>query len=213
MEVEMTDEALVKKYRQARDMNSFKTLVRRYQNRIFNSAYHLIGNKEEAEEVVQDTFVKVHQGIDNFREDASFGAWVFRISHNLCMDILRNRKKRVAIQTIPLLARTGEETDGDFEAGVDDIADMTLEPAQVLDLKEESEIIEFSLKSLPEAQRAVLILHDLEGFQYQQIAEIIGASIGTVRSRLHYGRIKLKEMLDAYYAMKSNPVTPPITPR
>ncbi|MBX3072382.1 sigma-70 family RNA polymerase sigma factor [Candidatus Obscuribacterales bacterium] len=209
----MTDEALVKKYRQARDMNSFKTLVRRYQNRIFNSAYHLIGNKEEAEEVVQDTFVKVHQGIDNFREDASFGAWVFRISHNLCMDILRNRKKRVAIQTIPLLARTGEETDGDFEAGVDDIADMTLEPAQVLDLKEESEIIEFSLKSLPEAQRAVLILHDLEGFQYQQIAEIIGASIGTVRSRLHYGRIKLKEMLDAYYAMKSNPVTPPITPR
>jgi RNA polymerase sigma-70 factor (ECF subfamily) len=213
MEVEMTDEALVKKYRQARDMNSFKTLVRRYQNRIFNSAYHLIGNKEEAEEVVQDTFVKVHQGIDNFREDASFGAWVFRISHNLCMDILRNRKKRVAIQTIPLLARTGEETDGDYEAGVDDIADMTLEPAQVLDLKEESEIIEFSLKSLPEAQRAVLILHDLEGFQYQQIAEIIGASIGTVRSRLHYGRIKLKEMLDAYYAMKSNPVTPPITPR
>jgi len=209
----MTDEALVKKYRQARDMNSFKTLVRRYQNRIFNSAYHLIGNKEEAEEVVQDTFVKVHQGIDNFREDASFGAWVFRISHNLCMDILRNRKKRVAIQTIPLLARTGEETDGDYEAGVDDIADMTLEPAQVLDLKEESEIIEFSLKSLPEAQRAVLILHDLEGFQYQQIAEIIGASIGTVRSRLHYGRIKLKEMLDAYYAMKSNPVTPPITPR
>jgi len=209
----MTDEALVKKYRQARDMNSFKTLVRRYQNRIFNSAYHLIGNKEEAEEVAQDTFVKVHQGIDNFREDASFGAWVFRISHNLCMDILRNRKKRVAIQTIPLLARTGEETDGDYEAGVDDIADMTLEPAQVLDLKEESEIIEFSLKSLPEAQRAVLILHDLEGFQYQQIAEIIGASIGTVRSRLHYGRIKLKEMLDAYYAMKSNPVTPPITPR
>jgi len=213
MEVEMTDEALVKKYRQARDMNSFKTLVRRYQNRIFNSAYHLIGNKEEAEEVVQDTFVKVHQGIDNFREDASFGAWVFRISHNLCMDILRNRKKRIAIQTIPLLARTGEETDGDFEAGVDDIADMTLEPAQVLDLKEESEIIELSLKSLPEAQRAVLILHDLEGFQYQQIAEIIGASIGTVRSRLHYGRIKLKEMLDAYYAMKGNPVTPPITPR
>ncbi len=209
----MTDEALVKKYRQARDMNSFKTLVRRYQNRIFNSAYHLIGNKEEAEEVVQDTFVKVHQGIDNFREDASFGAWVFRISHNLCMDILRNRKKRVAIQTIPILARTGEETDGDYEAGVDDIADMTLEPAQVLDLKEESEIIELSLKSLPEAQRAVLILHDLEGFQYQQIAEIIGASIGTVRSRLHYGRIKLKEMLDAYYAMKGNPVTPPITPR
>ena len=210
----MNDEALVRNYRQARDVNSFKLLVRRYQNRIFNSAYHLIGNKEEAEEVVQDTFVKVHQGIDNFREDASFGAWVFRISHNLCVDILRNRKKRIAIQTIPISGRAGgEDAEGDYEAGVDDIADMTLEPAQVLDLKEESEIIEMSLKSLPEAQRAVLILHDLEGFQYQQIAEIIGASIGTVRSRLHYGRIKLKEMLDAYYAMKGSPVTPPITPR
>lgn len=209
----MSDEAFVKSYRQDRDMNSFKALVRRYQNRIFNSAYHLLGNKEEAEEVVQDTFVKVHQGIDNFREDASFGAWVFRISHNLCVDILRNRKKKKALQTIPFLVRGGEETDGDYEAGVDDVADVTLEPAQVLDLKEESAIIEASLKSLPEAQRAVLILHDLEGFQYQQIAEIIGASIGTVRSRLHYGRIKLKEMLDAYYAIKGNPVTPPITPR
>lgn len=209
----MTEEALVQSYRQARDMNSFKALVRRYQNRIFNSAYHLLGNKEEAEEVVQDTFVKVHQGIDHFREDASFGAWVFRISHNLCVDILRNRKKRKALQTIPFISRVGEDAEGDFEAGVDDVADMTLEPAQVLDLKEESAIIEASLKSLPEAQRAVLILHDLEGFQYQQIAEIIGASIGTVRSRLHYGRIKLKEMLDAYYAMKGNPVTPPITPR
>jgi RNA polymerase sigma-70 factor (ECF subfamily) len=212
MEVELTDEALVDKYRQARDMNSFRILVRRYQNRIFNSAYHLLGNKEEAEEVVQDTFVKVHQGIDKFREDASFGAWVFRISHNLCVDNLRFKKKKKAISTIPFISHGSDEGES-FEESIQDIADMTLEPAQKLDLKEESAVIEASLKSLPEAQRAVLILHDLEGFQYQEISEIIGASIGTVRSRLHYGRIKLKELLDSYYATQSNQVTPPIKPR
>lgn len=209
MEVELTDEALVGKYRQVRDMNAFRVLVRRYQNRIFNAAYHLLGNKEEAEEVVQDTFVKVHQGIDKFREDASFGAWVFRISHNLCVDSLRNKKKKKGITAIPFMSRN-EDFDGDFEESVLDISDVSLEPAQKLDLKEESEVIEQSLKCLPEAQRAVLVLHDIEGFAYQEIAEIIGTSIGTVRSRLHYGRIKLKEMLDAYYASHSSPK---ITPR
>lgn len=212
MEVELTDEALVGKYRQVRDMNAFRVLVRRYQSRIFNAAYHLLGNKEEAEEVVQDTFVKVHQGIDKFREDASFGAWVFRISHNLCVDSLRNKKKKKGITTIPFMSRS-EDFDGDFENSVLDVSDVSLEPAQKLDLKEESEVIEESLKCLPEAQRAVLVLHDIEGFAYQEIAEIIGTSIGTVRSR-HYGRIKLKEMLDAYYAAHSSPnITPPITPR
>lgn len=208
MEVELTDEALVGKYRQDRDMNAFRVLVRRYQNRIFNAAYHLLGNKEEAEEVVQDTFVKVHQGIDKFREDASFGAWVFRISHNLCVDSLRNKKKKKGISTIPLMSRS-EDYEGDFEESVLDISDVSLEPAQKLDLKEESEVIEQSLKCLPEAQRAVLVLHDIEGFAYQEIAGIIGTSIGTVRSRLHYGRIKLKEMLDAYYAAHSSPEIAP----
>ncbi len=211
MEIELTDEALVAKYRQAKDMNAFKSLVRRYQNRVFNAAYRILGNTEEAEEVVQDTFLKIHQSLDSFRSESTFAAWLFRISHNICVDILRNRAKKRQIKIVPFVSRSGyEDGNGELpESGIQDMpADVTLEPAQRLDLKEESEVLEHSLRRLPEAQRAVLVLHDLEGFAYHEIAEIIGASIGTVRSRLHYGRIKLKELLDAYYSPSNQPITP-----
>jgi RNA polymerase sigma-70 factor (ECF subfamily) len=208
MEVELTDEAHVQKYRQSKDLNSFSILVRRYQNRVFNAAYRMLGSKEEAEEVVQDTFIKIHQGMDSFRSESTFAAWVFRISHNLCIDTLRSRKKRSAIQLVPFKSRTSEGEGGGELPELDDIPDSSLEPAQQLDVQEESAVLEASLKSLPESQRAVLVLHDLEGFQYQEISEIIGASIGTVRSRLHYGRIKLKEILDAYYSAQNQPITP-----
>jgi len=170
----------------------------------------MLGSKEEAEEVVQDTFVKVHQGIDKFRDEASFGAWVFRISHNLCLDNLRNKKRKKEIQLVPFpTKRVAEDAEGEtYESGMQDIADDSLEPAQKLDVKEESEVLAQSLRSLPEVQRAVLVLHDIEGFQYQEIAKIIGASIGTVRSRLHYGRLKMKELMDAYYSSKNLPITP-----
>jgi RNA polymerase sigma-70 factor, ECF subfamily len=208
MEVELTDEAHVQKYRQSKDLNSFRILVRRYQNRVFNAAYRMLGSKEEAEEVVQDTFIKIHQGMDSFRSESTFAAWVFRISHNLCIDTLRFRKKRSSIQLVPFKTRTVEGEGGSELPEVDDIPDSSLEPAQQLDVQEESAVLEASLKSLPESQRAVLVLHDLEGFQYQEISQIIGASIGTVRSRLHYGRIKLKEILDAYYSAQNQPITP-----
>ncbi len=212
MEIEITDEALVAKYRQAKDMNAFKSLVRRYQNRVFNAAYRMLGNKEEAEEVVQDTFLKAHQSMESLRAESTFAAWLFRISHNICVDILRNRSSRKKqIQLLPFLSRsTYDDSVGDLpESGIQDIpADIHLEPAQRLDLKEESVILEQSLRRLPDAQRSVLVLHDLEGFAYHEIADIIGASIGTVRSRLHYGRIKLKELLDAYYSPTNQPITP-----
>ncbi len=208
MEVELTDEAHVQNFRQNKDLNSFSILVRRYQNRVFNAAYRMLGSKEEAEEVVQDTFIKIHQGMDGFRSESTFAAWVFRISHNICIDTLRFRKKRSAIQLVPFKSRSIDDAEGGVDLpDSDDIPDSSLEPAQVLDLKEESAILEASLKSLPESQRAVLVLHDLEGFQYQEIAQIVGASIGTVRSRLHYGRIKLKEILDSYYS-QNQPITP-----
>lgn len=211
MEVELTDEALLEKYRQNNDVSSFKALVRRYQNRVFNTAYRILGNKEEAEEVVQDTFVNIHQGMEKFRNNEStFASWTLRIAHNLCMDTLRQRRRKREVPVIPFILRTtADQSEGELiEPGQQQVADISFEPAQKLDIKEESEVIETSLRNLPESQRAVLILHDIEGFAYHEIADIIGASIGTVRSRLHYGRIKLKEMLDSYYSSHNQPMTP-----
>jgi len=209
MEVEISDEALVEKCRQANDMNAFRLLVRRYQNRVFHSAYRMLGNKEEAEEVVQDTFLKIHQGMDKFRNESTFAAWVFRISHNMCIDLMRMRRRKKALKLVRFSTKSSiEDLETDLlEGNVQQIADQSLEPGQKLDVKEESKVIESSLFAIPPAQRAVLVLHDVEGFSYQEISDIIGASIGTVRSRLHYGRLKLKELLEAYYS-PNQPITP-----
>jgi len=193
--MDLQDEALVDRYRQTGDASYFKSLVRRYQNRIYNSAYRMLGNREEAEEVVQDTFVKVNNGLSGFRRQASFAAWIFRISHNLCIDNLRSRKRQRGF-----LLFFQSPSDGDGDRPAPELPDDGPDPQQIVDLSEQSSVVAGALAKLPESQRAVLVLHDMEGFSYQDIASIVGTSIGTVRSRLHYGRLKMRELLEPYFS-------------
>lgn len=211
--MDLTDEALLTKFRQTRDPQVFKSLVRRYQNRIFNAAFRILGNAEEAEDVVQDTCIKIHQGIGSLNKSSSFASWIFRIAHNSCLDILRNQqRKRVALNPLPFDPQA-MGSGGGGEEGFDGIqmvtqaADPCPNPEERLSMNEEEELISAKLNMLPENQRTVLVLHDIEGFSYQEIAEIVGTSIGTVRSRLHYGRMKMKELLEPYYS--SQAVTTP----
>jgi RNA polymerase sigma-70 factor (ECF subfamily) len=157
--------------------------------------------------VVQETFVKVHQNLPGFRTHASFGAWTFKIAHNLCKDILRARLRRKGIQFFAFdpQSLSDEETNEGAVNVVSQVPDPSLNPAQLLDMTEQGAIIERSLKDLPDNQRCVLILHDIEGFSYQEISDIVGANIGTVRSRLHYGRLKLRELLEPYFSQKNAP--------
>ncbi|HNB25302.1 MAG TPA: sigma-70 family RNA polymerase sigma factor, partial [Candidatus Melainabacteria bacterium] len=92
--MDLSDEAIVEEFRQTGDSIKFKSLVRRYQNRIYSAALRILGNPDEAEEVTQDTFLKVHQGISGFRKEASFASWIFRIAHNLCVDVVRTKQRR-----------------------------------------------------------------------------------------------------------------------
>lgn len=204
--MDLTDEALIEKFRAHDDLVVFKELVKRYQHRVYSTAYRVLGNSDEAEEVVQDTFVKVHQNLDKYRMNAAFSSWIFRIAHNVCMDALRARQRRRASSLVSYDPQASvAESDGAFGAGqtVAQLADEKPDPAHALDLSEQTEVVEESLKLLPEAQKTVLVLHDIEGFSYQEISEIVGTSIGTVRSRLHYGRIKLKELLNPYFSTES----------
>jgi RNA polymerase sigma-70 factor (ECF subfamily) len=202
--VDPADEALVEKFRKTRDIGAFQTLVRRYQNRIYTAAFRILDNSEEAEEVMQETFVKVHQNLSKFRPQASFSSWVFKIAHNICLDILRARHRRKGFQLLAFDPQSGEEDVSDLPLNVvGQIADPSLDPSQQLDMSEQGLIVAQSLRALPENQRTVLILHDIEGFSYQEISDIVGANLGTVRSRLHYGRIKLKEMLDPYFSQQN----------
>ncbi len=199
--MDLTDEALVNSFRTTKEARYFKSLVGRYQNRVYNAAFRILNNTHEAEEVVQDTFIKLLQNIDKFRNDASFAAWLFKISHNLCIDALRGRQRKVALQVMSFDPQSISEDDtGDSALNVvSQIADTDPGPAQRIDNLEEQDTIARSLELLPETQRTVLVLHDIEGFSYQEISDIVGANIGTVRSRLHYGRLKMRELLNPYF--------------
>ena len=200
------DEALLDKFRETRDPALFKSLVRQYQNRIYNSAFRILGNAEEADEVVQETCIRMHHSIDKFARTSSLSAWVFRIVHNTCMDMIRNRSRKKT--AIPFDPQAAEESAPEGSGGGGILAqapDPSPGPAERLDKNEQSEIVAEMLKLLPESQRIVMVLHDVEGFSYQEVADIVGEKLGTVRSRIHYGRIKMRELLEPYYM--SNTIT------
>lgn len=202
--MDLTDGALIETFRRTKDPSHFKALVLRYQSRIYSAAFRILGSTEEAEEVVQDTFIKVHQNMTKFQRQSSFSSWIFRIAHNHCVDILRARQRRNSgMSLLPYDPQTIAGEDESMEPSlkvVSQVADSGPSPAQELDFKEQEAMIEASLKELPDTQRTVVVLHDIEGLSYQEISEIVGANLGTVRSRLHYGRLKLRQLLEPYFA-------------
>jgi RNA polymerase sigma-70 factor (ECF subfamily) len=204
--VDLTDEALIESFRKTKDSNYFKSLARRYQNRIYNAAFRILGNGAEAEEVVQETYIKVHHNLNKFRRQCSVGAWIFAITHNICMDILRTRQRKSGLKLLSFESQASINVEGVMEPAFPQPADQSPTPPESLDLDEQADMIQQSLDQLPESQRAVVVLHDIEGFEYQEIAQIVGTSVGTVRSRLHYGRLRLRQLLEPYFSGHS--ITP-----
>jgi RNA polymerase sigma-70 factor (ECF subfamily) len=202
--VDLSDEALLDQFRKSKDPSYFRALFRRYQNRVFNAAYRILGNTDEAEEVVQETYLKVHENLRKFRRESTFAAWLFRIAHNCCLDTLRAKQRKGNLfpwSFDPQSSSDGEE--GDVMNTVTQLADTALTPAESAMMSEQGELVASSLRQLPATQRMVVVLHDIEGFSYQEISQIVGANIGTVRSRLHYGRQKLRELLEPYFTSQN----------
>lgn len=201
--MDLSDEALLDQFQKSKDPSYFKALFRRYQNRVFNAAYRILGNTEEAEEVVQETYLKVHENVGKFRRESTFAAWLFRIAHNSCLDTLRAKQRKRTLFSWSFDPQSSTDEDGDAMNTVTQIADPALTPAESAMMSEQGELVANSLRQLPTTQRTVVVLHDIEGFSYQEISEIVGANIGTVRSRLHYGRQKLRELLEPYFSSQN----------
>ena len=201
----INEESLLDRFQQTKDPIHFKRLMRLFQNRLYNMAYRIIGNAEEAEEIVQDTCVKIYQSLDRFNKNSSLAAWIFRIAHNSCLDALRIKQRKKALKLVTFDPQEPSGAHGSAEGGliVSQAADPGPGPAEMLDSGEEGAVIAEKLSQLPHSQRAVVVLHDIEGFSYGEIAEITGEKVGTVRSRLHYGRLKMKELLEPYYSAKA----------
>jgi len=167
------------------DLAAYDELVRRYQGRIYSLAYNMTSSKEDAEDMVQEVFVKAFSSLKNFRGTASFYTWIYRIAINRTINFLKKRKKRQALSL------------NDVDEGVErDPAYVELSaresPVRDAFLAELQEKLNKALLTLSEKHRAVVVLHDIQGVPHDEIARMTGCSEGTVRSRLFYARQQLQ---------------------
>lgn len=169
------------------DVQSFNTLVRLYEGRVYTLCYRMLGDSESAADAAQDSFLSAYRNIRSFR-GGSFRSWLLRIATNTCYDALRARKRRPSISLESATAEEDDHAPLQISDGAEPLEDLALR-------RELSAAIQRSLGDLPEDQRAVLILSDIEGMAYDEIAEITGTNLGTVKSRLSRGRAKLRDLL------------------
>jgi RNA polymerase sigma-70 factor (ECF subfamily) len=163
-------------------------LVRRYQDRLYNMIYRLVGNPEDARDVVQEAFLHAYQSLDRFKGDAQFFTWLYRIAFNASVSQKRKSRRMLSIN------RSREEANPAMEPEDDSPASR---PGHGLEQAEEERRVQAALNQLAAEHRAVLILKDMEDLKYEAIATILQIPLGTVRSRLHRARMELRQLLES----------------
>lgn len=174
------------------DEDAFSTLMERYEKLVFNLAYQYTQNREDAADVSQEVFLKLWRTLPSFRGESSFTTWLFRITQNSALDLLRKRSGS------PTVSLTVESDDGEEEGRERDLADPTVEhdPAASAEQKERTSAVRAAIASLRADHREILVLREMRGFSYSEIAEMLGLELGTVKSRINRARIQVKEFLE-----------------
>jgi RNA polymerase sigma-70 factor (ECF subfamily) len=188
---------LIKKA-QAGDRDAYGRLVLAYQDRLYNAIVRMVGDREEARELAQEAFTRGLAKIDGFRGDASPYTWLFRIATNLCISRLRKIQRR---RTFSLEGAAGSGHDGDEQTSslLDRVKpDPALRPDEELERRERNQHVVEALGRLDPEYRAVLVMRDVEGFDYQQMADVLGLPLGTLKSRLFRARLALRDELKPY---------------
>ncbi len=181
-----TDEELVARSRSG-DVESFNQLITRWERPIYALAYRVIGQEEDARDVTQETFLRAFRGIGAFKGQAKFSSWLYRIALNLCRDWIR-RRRRTPLALVP----------EDME--LEDLAAATGPSESVEDLvarRELSAVVEAAMAKLPEEQRTAIILKEYHGMTFQEIADLQGCPLSTVKTRLYQGLSVLRRDLGA----------------
>ncbi len=168
------------------DPAGFGELVRRYQDRLFNTVYRLLDNAEDAQDVVQEAFLSAYQSLENFKGDSQFFTWLYRIAVNTAISL--KRKQRAVL-------RLHGGRNGEALTEPEDVSEFS-RPGHNLERAEQEQRVQRALNRLSAEHRAVLVLKDMEGQKYEVIAEVLGVPIGTIRSRLHRARTELRELLE-----------------
>ena len=185
------DTALVQRA-QANDRAAFNEIVLRYKSKVYNYIYRMVRGAADAEDLTQETFVRAYLSIHSFQSRASLNTWLFRIATNLCIDF--SRKKRTQAPTASL-QMDGEEEQEETQREIPDVA---FDPQRLMLNKELGQRLEAAIGELPEKLRTVVLLYDIEGLPYEEIAAIAGCPLGTVKSRLFNARAALRARLAPY---------------
>jgi RNA polymerase sigma-70 factor (ECF subfamily) len=185
------DLALVQRA-QANDRAAFNEIVLRYKNKVYNYIFRMVHSALDAEDLTQETFVRAYLSIRSFQSRASLNTWLFRIATNLCIDYSRKTKK---IQGMTTSLSLENEDDDETER---DIPDVAFDPQRLLLNKELGKRLDTALRELPEKLRTVVLLYDIEGLPYDEISNIVGCPLGTVKSRLFNARSVLRQKLAPY---------------
>jgi RNA polymerase sigma factor RpoE len=187
---EIPDLVLVKRA-QNEDAAAYDQLMRRYQERIYATVYHMTSNHEDANDLTQETFIKAYKALKSFKGDSSFYTWVYRIAVNKTINFLKQRKNRTHMSLNDL--DFNAENDPDLVALVSDKT-----PRRDMNLTELQEKLNAAMQKLSETHRLVVTLHDVQGLSHDEIAKIMKCNVGTVRSRLFYARQQMQAYLSSY---------------
>jgi RNA polymerase sigma-70 factor (ECF subfamily) len=185
-----SDEELIERTLRG-DRSAFQALVERYQQKVYAVTYGVLGNRENALDATQETFIKAYRSLSGFKGKSSFYTWLYRIAFNSAIDLGRKETHREEVEF-------REELDQAEEKGEFPVAPKTVNPADELMRKELGDIIEDAIQQLPPDQRTAIVLREIEGLSYKEIAKVMKCSEGTVMSRLHYGRKRLQEILEPH---------------
>lgn len=183
----MADEHALIRQAQQGDQNAFAALMETYQKPIFNLAYRMAGNPQDAEELCQTAFFNAWRGLSHFQFDSSFFTWLYRLTKNACIDFIRHEKRRmVVLNTVSIQDEDGPVTQ---------LPDHGATPEEAALQGDLHQILQQGLATLSPEHRDILLMREMEGLSYQEISEAVGLELGTVKSRIARARLALRKVL------------------
>jgi len=188
------DRTLVERFKQG-DEAAFEILVNKYSGRAYQIAYGVLGNREDAEEVAQDVFIRIHRALPRFRGDAEFTTWMYRITMNLAKNKYRWNKIRGSKVNISIDAPLEGGGDGSGEERRIDLPDDRMAPDEKSAFKELEKNVRDELDNLPDIYREALVMRNVEEMSYEDIANALNCKLGTIKSRIARGREELRKRL------------------
>ncbi|MFZ5948826.1 MAG: RNA polymerase sigma factor [Stygiobacter sp.] len=186
---ELTDEELIKEFQDNNTLEAYEILVKRYKDPLMNFVYRYLGDKDSCTDVVQETMIKFYLNKDSYRSFAKFSTWIYTIAANLAKNELKRRKRRTIFSI--------DNNDDEKSLQIED--KMFLQPDRATDSEIKNEIIQEALLKVKPVYREVVILRDIQDLSYEEISEITGLPIGTVKSKINRGRAQLQKLLKNIY--------------